>query len=70
MEWTTEKPTKPGWYWAFHKRRDDEPAIYKVRDYCGEMCIGNWALSDGILWAGPIEPPTWEQIGDTIDKEN
>jgi len=62
MRWTTEKPTKPGWYWfedaltplrIVHLRQGEDDLhvegalISRVLFWCGK-------------WAGPIEPPTAE----------
>lgn len=55
MEWTNEKPTKPGWYWW----RDREFSL------SGRACIRylssmdmdvNWG--DTCEWAGPLPQPT------------
>lgn len=66
MKWTTERPTKPGWYWAWH-------TIFKCLHV---VLINNGALKDSPFkplayegggeptfcdvysyWLGPIEPP-------------
>lgn len=66
MEWTKEKPSKPGHYWTrgpmwkeeyTHKQR-----IVKVRerflgDY-SELSIENCPLPNNNEWAGPITEPT------------
>jgi len=57
MTWTTDKPTKPGWYWL---------AKYTVTPMV-VLFDGEWArgpfwdariekIKDG-EWAGPLEPP-------------
>ena len=64
MTWTTARPTQAGWYWwrnpnAKHEE-DREVVIYKVRDYVGELAIGNCRIKDSHFekgeWQGPIEP--------------
>jgi hypothetical protein len=65
MIWTTEKPTKPGWYWY---RKD--PVDASMLLYCGATWdhIVDFAglnepvafMKDHLLegqWAGPLEPP-------------
>jgi len=61
--WSREQPTEPGWYW---KRRDkkykrdlkEKDEIVYIRNYCGELCIGNWTIPvEDIEWAGPILKP-------------
>ena len=59
MTWTTEKPTKSGWYWW----RDEEGhAVVEV--YPTETSTAVWRR--GLLynlndvmgeWAGPLDPP-------------
>ena len=63
MNWTTEKPTQPGWY-----RQD--PAAPPKLIYCGAVWDHNFDfagldepvtfMSDHLMegeWAGPLEPP-------------
>lgn len=69
MTWTTDKPTKPGWYW--HKVRGKEPMVVQLipapgqydprklvlyRDYDGEE---SWTRLSKIRgqFAGPLEIP-------------
>ena len=61
MIWTTEKPTKPGWYWwrgpmwgkeitrVLEVDSDDAGAFYVRREYYVNDLTGHWA--------GPLEPP-------------
>jgi hypothetical protein len=67
-EWTTEKPSKPGWYWYRSKR--DRLQIIELIEWNNELrAIG---VSQGMYshleahrvpygpeaeWAGPLEPP-------------
>lgn len=68
MEWTKEKPTKPGYYWLRRKWYDDEPV--KVHRYenggeIAELVVREIAvdteydINDLVdeKWSGPIEPP-------------
>lgn len=32
MEWTTEKPTKPGWYYVRHPDSRNDPWIVEILD--------------------------------------
>ena len=63
MTWTKEIPTKAGWYWKRNPSdKYDEPECIHVRDYAGELAIGNSYLRgwDGLKryeWAGPIPMP-------------
>lgn len=36
-QWTTEPPTKPGWYWAFDTR-DKRCVMLEVWSWSGEVC--------------------------------
>jgi len=63
LTWEKKLPTEPGWYWM---RRDygneREPRIEYVRDYAGELAIGNshlrgWTSLEHYEWAGPIPLP-------------
>jgi hypothetical protein len=66
LNWTTEKPTKPGWYWY----REDPTASPKlvfhglvwdaVADVAGRLPKSITFERDQIPvgeWAGPLEPP-------------
>lgn len=64
LTWTTEKPTQAGWYWFRNVKRQDykEPQIVYLRDYAGEIAIGNSTLKGFTLfeegeWAGPLLEP-------------
>ena len=64
LRWTTDKPTRPGWYWY---REGEGPEIYwvfaapfngQVRMYAGHKDEGGiWIDSWRGDWAGPLEPP-------------
>ena len=66
MNWTSEKPTKPGWYWHYtHNDRGMEfVTIFLVYDLenGGPLVCGHEDLVDvaqhGGKWAGPLEAPT------------
>ena len=63
MTWTKQIPTEAGWYWKRNPSdKYDEPECIHVRDYAGELAIGNSYLRgwDGLKryeWAGPIPMP-------------
>ena len=48
LQWTTETPTEPGWYW--HRRaKEDTPLPVRVEN------VGD--CRPGYQWAGPIPEP-------------
>ena len=66
LEWTTEKPTKLGWYWYRRAGSDEVQLIY-----CGaawDHLVDFASLDEPITfmtdhlmegqWAGPLQPPT------------
>ena len=62
LTWTTEKPTKEGWYWLRSNAANPGPLIVFVQPQYN--AIGPWGdRSDSRLseedgeWAGPLEPP-------------
>lgn len=67
MEWLTEKPTKPGYYWVLGLLESDAPWMVLIFDFQGQMqCTifgdqDGWALDhyaeDIDYWMGPIEIP-------------
>lgn len=63
MQWTTEQPTKPGWYWMRDTgprrvRMGEQRRIVYVRNYVGALCIDNWQIPDSDTeWAGPLPEP-------------
>jgi len=63
-QWTSEKPTKSGFYY-YRQSNDEDPIVLKVEvlDDCKGVV---WLLGDNASesleqchgdWAGPIEPP-------------
>jgi hypothetical protein len=62
LNWTTKKPTKPGWYWY---RGECKGNIVKVIHYIDDDGDGPYlATSEDLVltdldgeWAGPVEPP-------------
>jgi hypothetical protein len=60
-EWTTEKPTTPGWYW--YRAFDDADRVVHVMEMGGDdltACAFEWQTSIKYMngnWVGPIEPP-------------
>jgi hypothetical protein len=68
LSWTTEKPSKPGWYW-FRFGPIDEPVMFCIFVRAGTRGGELWvrhvlplisekpvSYYDG-QWAGPLEPP-------------
>jgi len=58
MKWTTEKPTKPGWYWQRLKGRLN-PALFhisQIREYCCELVDAFTMESPGDGWEWSSEP--------------
>lgn len=58
MNWTTDKPTKPGWYWA--RMSPNEPHVCElVFDEDGVTLVNGETFSqmEDHEWAGPLEPP-------------
>ena len=62
LNWTTKKPTKPGWYWY---RSECDGHTVKVMHYIDDDGDGPYlATSEDLAlndlageWAGPVEPP-------------
>lgn len=71
MEWTTEPPSEPGWYWIFghYMTPTDSFAVLVIRDAESNwetrttVPFENYLLPTtddefkGVLWFGPIQPP-------------
>jgi hypothetical protein len=68
MTWTTNKPTKVGWYWY---RKDPHSHAHPVKIYDAGIVLYLWPLDDYAKahitvklddcsgeFAGPMEPPT------------
>lgn len=58
MIWTTDKPTKAGWYW--HRQSPHPPEIVLVYiDYTGNLSAFGERLEwiTDSQWAGPIPEP-------------
>lgn len=74
LDWTTESPTKPGWYWAMYL--DTEPWIVRVaKDKDGILkwwedgVSRSWDLDTVSYWMGPLpvpEPPKEDKLKDLI----
>ena len=62
MNWTTDKPTKPGWYWW---RQDRVAKMCRVWEWWDkkelyvrfEGADSEPVIALGGEWAGPLEPP-------------
>lgn len=64
MQWTTDKPTKHGWYWFRNWNRETTPCLVQVADVFGrglEVCFvtGHRVLLKDVHseWCGPLEVP-------------
>lgn len=61
MNWTTEWPTKAGWYWMKDSEVDAPEIVYYytsrgVVDSFGQCVIGDTGVGSFEFY-GPIEPP-------------
>ena len=63
MTWTTDAPTKPGWYW-FQVRRMKPRVIEVIAEHEPErLLIAESSTPVDVLagsiywWAGPLDPP-------------
>lgn len=56
-EWTTEKPTVPGWYW--YKGNWNAETVHVVYAQNGRLYARWWDWVDEMngQWAGPLEVP-------------
>lgn len=64
MNWSTELPTKSGWYWyKLHEWEEGEPVRVEKEDnrfyVIATWGYVNWG-NHTPLWSGQIEPPTKE----------
>ena len=66
--WKQGLPKEVGWYWYRNLlfKGDEEPRIEHIRDYAGELAIGNstlhnWTRMQEAEWAGPIPLPSSEK---------
>lgn len=68
MEWSTEKPTEPGWYWAWAHKWGGVKVLefcHYTRGYTGRddeplQCFGSWGSERADLYThfrGPLETP-------------
>lgn len=64
-DWTTDKPTKPGWYWWRPTNVSISPEIVSVQENGNVLLVYDKRIyrvdsmiygADG-EWAGPLEPP-------------
>jgi hypothetical protein len=73
MTWTKKIPTAVGWYWMrCRAEKDNEPSVIHVRNYAGNLAIGNshlrgWHSLKRYEWAGPIQLPS-EPSDESIQK--
>ena len=63
MIWTTEQPTKPGWYW--YRKSEQEKNLLKLGVYAfSDQMKAIWpsGRSESVIsmpgeWSGPVEVP-------------
>jgi hypothetical protein len=60
MTWTTQQPTKPGWYWYEDFAMEIGPVIIMWKGSVFEVAgkQGDWFPTNQCQWAGPLQPPT------------
>jgi len=58
MQWTTEAPTKVGWYW-YHRWVSETPGLVFVNGGMVSRPFGkSWRIEDhAARWCGPLVPP-------------
>lgn len=74
MEWTTQAPKEPGWYWASDKKYSDDHVVMVevVHDGIDSLIAytsdrAPWELSDFTHWQGPIpKPAPPDEITETL----
>ena len=59
MNWTKERPTKPGWYWVLADPGREDPTIEDLEvvevSSCGNLYPDRWTT---YVWWGPeVLPP-------------
>ncbi len=62
MEWTTEPPTKPGWYWHCDPERDGETQVFEVWLESGTLWLSDYGEFVAVSrmygrWMGPLDVP-------------
>jgi hypothetical protein len=65
MNWTTDQPTKEGWYWLHLDNMQEQILIVYVINAERMVSVGTEteskpSLQKG-LWYGPLEPPACEE---------
>lgn len=65
MKWTTDKPTKPGWFWFDNLNDEHDPFPVEIYDHNNDGILyvvfdrygttGLLSNAPGARWAGPIE---------------
>jgi hypothetical protein len=65
MNWTTEHPTKEGWYWLHLDNEEKQILIVYVIDMERMVAVGTEIESKPSLqkgtWFGPLEAPPFEE---------
>ena len=64
LEWTAEKPTKPGWYWAQSKNACDSPHPCYISDRAIDEGMLGSIRFDLLNISGPIPEPRTNQEGE------
>lgn len=57
LAWTTDPPTKHGWYWWRGNDESGKILIRVVGVNADLYCTNGFANEMGGEWAGPLEPP-------------
>jgi hypothetical protein len=65
MNWTTDHPSKEGWYWLHLDNEEKQIVIVYVLSAermvsVGTETEGQPSLQKGV-WFGPLEPPPFEE---------
>ena len=64
--WTSNAPTKEGWYWWRNLLTDNAPEVWAIVDHgdglevvgpFDETALGEWVSDMGGEWLGPLEVP-------------
>ncbi len=65
MNWTTEHPTREGWYWLRRDNEQEQPCIVYVINAARMVALGNDSEhnpgGESGVWYGPLESPPIEE---------
>ena len=68
--WTSNAPTKEGWYWWRNLLTDNAPEVWAIVDHgdglevigpFDETALDEWVSDMGGEWLGPITPDSYQQ---------